>query len=320
MGEDLVQTELVVPAGHQLRPADLGALAAAGYMTLLVWRRPRVAIIPTGSELVHADAPAAAGEIPEFNSITLAAQVQAWGGVAERFVIVPDDQGLIREAVSSAAVSHDLILLNAGSSAGSEDYTARVIEGLGEVLVHGIAVRPGHPVVIGMVDATGTGRRRTPILGVPGYPVSAALTGELIVEPLLLRWSGLPPSHPETIEAILTRKVHSTPGDLELLRVTVGRQLASWPPRSPGPASSRLVRRRAGTHPSESGPRGGERSRSALSVSAELERTIVASFHDLTLDLMAFLGGQGIRPLGNGQPGQAGGIGWVRHTSPAAIC
>jgi putative molybdopterin biosynthesis protein len=311
MGEDLVQTELVVPAGHCLRPADLGALAAAGYMTLPVWRRPTVAIIPTGSELVRADGPAAAGEIPEFNSITLAAQVEAWGGIADRFEIVPDDEAKIRDRVSTAAASHDLVLLNLAPPLDRRLHC--VIEA--EVLVHGIAVRPGHPVVIGMVDATGTGRRRTPILGVPGYPVSAALTGELIVEPLLLRWSGLPPSHPETIEAILTRKVHSTPGDLELLRVTVGRVgsrvVAAPLSRGAGVISS-LVRA-DGLVLIPSGIQGleaGERVEVRLYRSpAELERTIVAlGSHDLTLDLMAqFLGGQGIR-LASGNVGSLGGL------------
>ena len=156
LGEDIVATELVVPSGHQLRPADLGALAAAGYAHLLVWRRPRVAIIPTGTELVPADQVPEPGRIPEFNTIMLAAQVEAWGGEPRRLAIVPDDFDRLRAAAASVA-DYDLVLLNAGSSAGSEDYTARVIGSLGEILVHGIAVRPGHPVVIGMIDRPGEG-------------------------------------------------------------------------------------------------------------------------------------------------------------------
>src|SRR5690606_8223489 len=138
----------------------------------------------------------------------LAAQVADWGGIPTRLPIVPDEFDAICEAVRAAAAGHDLILLNAGSSAGSEDYTAHVVEALGRLLVHGVAVRPGHPVILGMVgDMTGAEiandelrmtieesapdlSRLTPIIGVPGYPVSAALTGEIFVEPLLAHWQG----------------------------------------------------------------------------------------------------------------------------------
>jgi putative molybdopterin biosynthesis protein len=312
LGEDIVATELVVPSGHRLRPADLGALAAAGYAQLMVWRRPRVAIIPTGSELVPADSALEPGQIPEFNSITLAAQVEAWGGEPRRFPIVSDDLAQIRAAVASAA-DFDLVLLNAGSSAGSEDYTARVIDALGEVLVHGIAVRPGHPVVIGMLGAED--ERRIPILGVPGYPVSAALTGELLVEPLLRRWTGLPPAHPETVEAVLTRKVHSSAGDLEMLRVAVGRVgervVAAPLSRGAGVISS-LVRADGLVFipPGVQGVEAGERVTVRLYRPAgDLDRTLVAlGSHDLTLDLMAqFLSQRGVR-LTSGNLGSQGGL------------
>ena len=315
MGEDLVQTELVIPAGHTLRPVDLGALAATGYSLVPVWRRPSVAIIPTGSELIQADVHAPAGRIPEFNSITLAAQVQTWGGTAERFGIVPDDEEQIRETVALAAKTYDLVLLNAGSSAGSEDYTARVIASLGEVLVHGIAVRPGHPVVIGMIEAQGGAKHRTPIIGVPGYPVSAALTGEIVVEPLLRRWRGLPPAQPETIQATLTRKVHSSAGDLELLRVTVGRvgeRIVAAPLSRGAGVISSLVRADGLVFipPGVQGLEAGERVAVRLyRSSAEIDRTLVAlGSHDLTLDLMAqFLGREGIR-LASGNLGSQGGL------------
>ena len=316
LGEDLVATELVVPSGHRLRPADLGALAAAGYTQIPVWRRPRVAIIPTGTELVQPDQAAGPGHIPEFNTITLAAQVEAWGGEPRRFAIVPDDLDRIRAAVTSAA-GYDLVLLNAGSSAGSEDYTSRVVGSLGEVLVHGIAVRPGHPVVIGMIDPPAQDRpgQRTPIIGVPGYPVSAALTGEILVEPLLRRWTGLPPTQPETIEALLTRKVHSSAGDLEMLRVTVGRVgervVAAPLSRGAGVISS-LVRADGLVFipPGIQGLEAGERVTVRLyRPASEIERTLVTlGSHDLTLDLMAqFLSRRGVR-LASGNLGSQGGL------------
>ncbi|HUM72532.1 MAG TPA: molybdopterin-binding protein, partial [Chloroflexota bacterium] len=157
MGEDMVATELVLPANHTLRPVDLGALAGSGHTAVPVYRRPRVAIIPTGSELISPEDAAHTGihpgQIIEYNSLVLAAQVENWGGQATRWPIVPDEFEAIQTAVRAAATSHDLILLNAGSSAGSEDYTAHVVQSLGTLLVHGVAVRPGHPVILGTIQS-----------------------------------------------------------------------------------------------------------------------------------------------------------------------
>jgi putative molybdopterin biosynthesis protein len=217
MGEDMVATELVLPANHTLRPVDLGAVAGSGHRSVVVRRKPRVAILPTGSELVPADSALAPGpgEIIEYNSIVLAAQVAEWGGQPTRWPILPDEFEAIRAAVLEAVQAHDLVLVNAGSSAGTEDFTASVVADLGQLLVHGVAVRPGHPVILGTVQ-------EVPVIGVPGYPVSAALTGEIFVEPLLARWLGRPPAERPTIAATLSRPVLSPMGDDEFLRVTVG--------------------------------------------------------------------------------------------------
>ena len=137
LGEDMVATQLVLPAGQRLRAVDLGAAAACGNSELQAARRPRVAIMPTGSELTPVGQNVQAGQIIETNSITLAAQVNAWGGAAQRFPIIPDHFETICQQVQRAADDFDLILLNAGSSAGSEDFSARVVETLGELLVHG---------------------------------------------------------------------------------------------------------------------------------------------------------------------------------------
>ena len=145
LGEDMVATQLVLPAGHLLRPFDLGAIAACGHSSVRVARLPKVAILPTGSELVPVGQKVKAGDIIEFNSLVLAAQVNQWGGQAKRYPIIPDDFDAILSQVREAAEEFDLILLNAGSSAGSEDYSARVIETLGEVLVHGVAEPTLHP-------------------------------------------------------------------------------------------------------------------------------------------------------------------------------
>ncbi|MBU0513059.1 MAG: hypothetical protein KJ638_15340 [Chloroflexi bacterium] len=152
MGEDMVATQLVLPAGHTLRPVDLGAIAGCGHDRVQVARRPRVAILPTGTELVPIGQPVKTGDIIEYNSMVLAAQVNSWGGEAIRYSITPDNFDEIRSRVAEAAQSADLILVNAGSSAGAEDFSAQVVASLGELLVHGVAIRPGHPVIIGMIS------------------------------------------------------------------------------------------------------------------------------------------------------------------------
>jgi len=311
--------QLVLPAGHALRPVDLGAIAASGGRWLEVWRRPRVAILPTGSELVPLEEEPSAGEITEFNSLVLAAQIEAWGGEATRFPILPDDLGRLKQAVAQAAADHDLVLINAGSSAGSEDFTARVVAELGELLVHGVAVRPGHPVILGMLGRQGASEEAfppgRPVIGVPGYPVSAALTGEIFVEPLLARWTGRAPREPEQLEATLTRKVHSSAGDLEYLRVTVGRVGGRWvaAPLSRGAGVITSLVRADGLIHIPAGVQGltaGEQVTIRLyTPRAELERTILAlGSHDLTLDLLAqFLAARGSR-LTSANLGSLGGL------------
>lgn len=313
MGEDIVATQLVLPAGHVLRPVDLGAVAAAGHDRIVVSRKPRVAILPTGTELIPIGQPIESGRIIEFNSLVLAAQVNQWGGEAIRYPITPDEYPLIRERVQEAAEQSDLILLNAGSSAGSEDFSAAVVQELGELLVHGVAVRPGHPVILGMI------RRRDgshcSIIGVPGYPVSAALTGEIFVEPLLARWVGRPAQKPLEVEAKITRKLTSPPGDDDYVRVVVGkvgeRLLAAPLSRGAGVITS-LVR--------ADGivilPRGiqGVEAGSPVRVRLyrspeELNQTIFAiGSHDISLDLLAqYLAVHG-RRLVSANVGSQGGL------------
>ena len=220
MGEDMVASELVLPSNHRLRPQDLGALAGSGHMTVLVHRRPRVAIIPTGTELVLPGAPLKPGDIIEYNSLVLGAQAQEAGCEVTRYPIHRDDRAVILATVEAALVAHDLVVINAGSSAGSEDFTASIVQELGTLCVHGIAMRPGHPVILGVARSQGRGRA---LVGVPGYPVSAAMTFDILVKPLLYRWQGqLPPERP-VIQAALTRKTVSPMGEDEFLRVAVGK-------------------------------------------------------------------------------------------------
>ena len=288
LGEDLVATELVLPENHLLGPVDLGACAAAGVTSLHVRRRPRVAVFPTGNELVPpGSAPLKPGDVVEFNSLMISGMIDSWGGEGVALPPVPDDHETIRETVGAALSEYDLVIVNAGSSAGTEDYTASVVEELGRLLVHGVAVRPGHPVVLGIVG-------EKPVIGLPGYPVSAVLTAELFVKPLIEKWLGRAIEARPRVEAELTRKVLSSLGEDEYLRVKLGRvgdRMVATPLQRGAGVIMSLVRADGLVRI----PRFSEGLDSGARVSVELLRsieevtnTIVAiGSHDLTLDLMA---------------------------------
>ncbi len=216
LGEDIVATELVLPENHLIRPHDLGAMSAAGLTEVPVRRRPRVGVIPTGSELVLPGTDPAPGKIIEFNSLMIAELLKEWGAEARRLPIVPDERGLLAAAVSGAIDDCDLVIVNAGSSAGSRDYTSSIVEQLGELVVHGIAIRPGHPTILGIT-------RGKPLIGIPGYPVSALLTTELVVKPIVFHLQGIVPPAPPRIQASVSRKISSSMGQDDFVRVTLGR-------------------------------------------------------------------------------------------------
>ena len=312
MGEDIVATQLVLPAGQTLRPVDLGAIAGSGHATVRVARKPRVAIIPTGTELVPIGQPVKAGDIIEFNSISLAAQVIGWGAEATRYPITEDLFDHLCERVQDAAREHDLILINAGSSAGSEDFSSRVVEELGELLVHGVAVRPGHPVILGMI---GKKPDQIPIIGVPGYPVSAILTGEIFIEPLISRWLGRIPYVPLTMKARLTRKVTSPAGDDDYMRLAMGRVgdqvLAAPLARGAGVITS-LVRADGITilpRGVQGLPAGSEVSVNLYRRPDEIENTIFAiGSHDITIDILAQFLAAHNRRLTSANVGSMGGL------------
>jgi putative molybdopterin biosynthesis protein len=300
IGEDIAATELVLPGGHRLRPQDLGACAAAGVSQVAVRAQPTVAIVPTGTELVAPGTDAAPGQVIEYNSIMLAAQVAEWGGVPAVKDPVTDDPALIEAAIKEAAATCDVVVINAGSSAGSEDFTARAVEALGELAVHGVAVRPGHPVVLGVVG-------NTPVLGIPGYPVSALVTSELFLRNIIDQCLGLsrnnigPEGKPsltngEVVQAIVTRKITSPIGDDEFLRVRLGRvegKLVATPVHRGAGVIMSLVNADGiallprFTHLAEAGSTLNVELLRPLSV---INNTILISgSHDMTLDLLANL-------------------------------
>jgi molybdopterin molybdotransferase/putative molybdopterin biosynthesis protein len=287
IGEDVSATELLLPAGQRLRPVDVAAAAAAGATDVAVHRAPVVAVIPTGDEIRPVGTDPAPGVILDTNSLMLTGQAEAAGCLAWRGPIVPDDPDAIAAAVRDAVARADLVIVVAGSSAGRDDHTAAVVGRLGTLAVHGVAVRPGHPVVLGAVDAT-------PVLGAPGYPVSASLTFEIFAVPVLAALEGATPAERPRARARVARKLASSMGMDDWVRVRLGRvrgELVATPlPRGAGVLTS-LVRadgllvvpaglegHHAGEHVDVTLLRG----------VGEIDRTIVAvGSHDLVLDLAA---------------------------------
>lgn len=229
IGEDIATGEQLLPAGHRLRPFDVAAAAAAGHENLTVHQAPRVTVIPTGDEIRPIGTDLQPGEILDTNSLMLAAQARELGALARITDVVPDDPEQLLAAVLSAAATADLVVLIAGSSAGREDHTAAVVGRAGRCAVHGVAVRPGHPVVLGVAGSGSTG---TPVLGAPGYPVSAALTFEIFAAPLLAGLQGTTPPVRACVTARLSLNVPSAVAGEDWIRVRLdedGDELVATP-------------------------------------------------------------------------------------------
>ncbi|MFC1845234.1 molybdopterin-binding protein, partial [Thermodesulfobacteriota bacterium] len=178
IGEDIVTTELILPDGHLIRPIDLGAMLATGLTEIQVLKTPRAIVIPTGSELVQPGDPLRSGNIIEFNSRVLAGYLTEWGITAERSPIIIDKPEELKRAISNAVAGFDIIIVNAGASAGSKDHTAGVIGELGEIVLHGVNIKPGKPVILGIIN-------NKPVIGLPGYTISAIITLNLFVRSLV---------------------------------------------------------------------------------------------------------------------------------------
>jgi putative molybdopterin biosynthesis protein len=287
IGEDISAGELLLPEGHRLRPVDAAAAAAAGATELTVRRRPRVVVLPTGDEIVPIGTEPTSGQILDTNSMMLAAQAREAGCEARVTPILADDPALLAAELTRATQDADLVILIAGSSAGRDDYTAAVVAAAGTLAVHGVAVKPGHPVVLGVASGT-------PVLGAPGYPVSAALTFDIFAAPLLATLEGAPPPERPETTARLARKLQSAIGSDDWVRVRLGRvggEIVATPlPRGAGVLTS-LVRA-DGLLVVPSGVEGhlaGETVRiQLLRALGEIGRTVVAiGSHDLVLDVAA---------------------------------
>ena len=315
VGEDIVATELLFPQNHIITPYCVGALLAGGVFSVAVKSKPKVLIIPTGSELVdwrklepHDIKP---GQVLETNSFVLGKLVEKCGGTFRRHEMVVDDTDKIKQALKTAVnEDYQLILVLGGSSAGSEDFVKTAIVDLGEIQVHGVTIMPGKPVLIGSVE-------NKPVFGIPGYPVSAIIAFELFVQPLLYALLGQPHPQRETIAVQPTKKIASKLGVEEFLRVKLGevggRIVATPLPRGAGTITSiteadgiiRIPNHVEGINDTE------RVSAELLRPLAAIRRTIViVGSHDNSLDVLAdqLKAGHSELTLSSSHVGSMGGL------------
>lgn len=305
-GEDIAESEMVVPSSHRIRPLDIGALAAYGVTEMPVLGF-RAGLIPTGSELVLPGTKPGPGQVVESNTRMAASWLTSLGGECTRYPLTPDQPDVIRGIVQKAAKENDLVIISAGSSAGTKDYTADVIAELGEVLVHGVAIKPGKPVILGKIG-------NIPVLGMPGYPLSALTVLREIATPLV-RISGIPVPEPGIISARLTSTLHSDAGTDEFVLLSVGRIGPSWvaTPLSRGSGvQMSAVRSNAYLHiiSSLEGYEAGETVPVTLNVSEvqSEESILVTGSHDPVLDHLAELVRREHVELHSNHVGSMGGL------------
>ena len=215
IGEDVVANQLIIPINHRIRPLDIGALLAGGVNQLFARRKPKVAVIPTGNELIPSGEEISPGKIIEYNSKIIKGLIYEWGGKAKVYEIVKDIPVDLKRILLEAASQNDIVVVLAGSSAGSKDFTSEVVKNIGEVLVHGVAIMPGKPTILGIID-------NTSFIGLPGYPVSAIISAEQFLKPLVFHKLGLIVKRREEVKVHMAHKVVSRLGDEEFLRVKLG--------------------------------------------------------------------------------------------------
>lgn len=216
VGEDICMGDMIAPTGTVVTPSLCGAFLAGGITAVSVKKCPLVGIIPTGDEIVEPKENPEKGEIIEFNSTIFSAMLKEWNAESKVYGIVKDKKDLLAEAISKAAEECDAVLVLAGSSAGRDDYTSTIISQLGEVVIHGVAAKPGKPAVLGIIGDT-------PVVGLPGYPVSAIVVMEEFVKPLVDVYYSRTAKKEETLDAILSKRVVSSLKYKEYVRVSLGK-------------------------------------------------------------------------------------------------
>lgn len=287
VGEDIVAGEMILPGRHCIRPIDVGVLLSGGIVEIEVVKNPTVAIFPTGTEIIEPGTEPKDGDIIESNSRMFENMAKVQGAEAVRFETIPDDYERIRDAVKEAAEKFDMVIINAGSSAGTEDYTVHVLRELGEVIIHGVSIKPGKPVILAFVN-------NKPVIGLPGYPVSAYIGFENFVSSVLSYMGGRVEKKNKKVEAVISRRLVSSLKHKEYVRVKVGcvgdKIVAAPLARGAGAAMSLVRADGFCVIPQNSeGCEAGEKLE--VELYRELEEikntAVVIGSHDLILDVMA---------------------------------
>ncbi len=287
IGEDIVAGEMILPSRHKIRPIDIAVLLSAGILELEVIKRAEVAIFPTGTEIIEPTETPTDGSIIESNSRMFENMVTVEGGIAHRFPPIEDDYEKIKGKIQEAVKRYDMVIVNAGSSAGRDDYTVEILREIGEVLVHGVAIKPGKPVILAIVEGK-------PVIGLPGYPVSAYIGFENFVTPVLAMLNQSSETTRKTIDAVISKRMVSSLKHKEYVRVKVGlvegKVVASPLARGAGAAMS-LVRADGFCiiEQNSEGVEAGETVQVELYKDKdEVSNTLVLiGSHDLILDVMA---------------------------------
>lgn len=308
IGEDIVSGEMILPENHCIRPMDIGAVLSGGINEVTVYEQIRVGIIPTGNEITDDYDSLAKGMIFDTNSWTFQAIVEELGGKAERISPVEDDYDKLKQAILELTEKNHLVVINAGSSAGSKDYTAQLIGDLGELVLHGIAIKPGKPTILGMIGTK-------PVIGVPGYPGSAFLVFEEIVSPVIRALQRRKAERSPLAKAAVSRRIVSTLKYREYIRVKLGRvgeKLVATPLNRGAGVTMALVK--------ADGimviPKNSEGYEAGEEVSVELihdmeaiENTIVSiGSHDLIMDYIGSILARKGQTLSSAHVGSMGGI------------
>lgn len=300
VGEDLVEGEMILPSGHQIQPQDLGALLSGGLSEVPVKRQRRIGILPTGNEIVQQLSEMRKGKIMDSTSPVLAALSKELGAQPHIYPAAPDDFDELKAAVLKGLSENDLLVTIAGSSTGSKDFTAKVIETEGQVVVHGVAMKPGKPTILGIIGGK-------PVIGLPGYPASSYLAFRNFAEPLL---RGFLTPQIKTVKAALTQRVVSSLKHEEHIRVTLGYindQYIATPLSRQASSTMSLVKADGLLKI----PRSSEGMESGTHAEIELyhapeaikEKLVLIGSHDLILDLIADK-----MPLGSAHVGSLGGV------------
>ncbi len=287
IGEDIVATELILTEKHRIRPIDLGAMLATGVNLVKVRKKPSVIVIPTGSEVVQPGESLRPGNIIEFNGRILTGYLKEWGASAVLNPIVPDKRESLKQAIKQGVLDYDVVVINAGASAGSKDYTSIVLRELGEVIVHGVNIKPGKPVLLAIVNGK-------PVVGLPGYPVSAVVTMRLFLHRLISALQATQPERAGSLIATLSRPLASKMGVEEFVRVKLGRVgdnlMATPTNRGAGAVMSLVQADGIVTVPagSEGVGAGNKVNVELLRSEDEIENTLVfIGSHDNTIDVLA---------------------------------